>query len=55
MDDDGVEVPFNKANVIELFSSSREGRVLFGKVQAAAVDDQLFVMTDEDLGNSSKS
>ena len=50
-DDEGNEVPFNKSNLVELFTSSRAGRVLFGKVQAAAVDDQLFAITEDDLGN----
>lgn len=52
MDDDGKEVPFNRDNIIELFTSSREGRVLFGKVQAAAVDDALFAIREEDSKNS---
>lgn len=55
IDDDGEPVPFSKENIIEIFTSSREGRVLFGKVQAAAVDDQVFAIREEDLGNSSKS
>jgi hypothetical protein len=52
IDDDGKEVPATPDNLRELFLGSREGKVLFGKVQAAAVDDSLFLISEEDKGNS---
>jgi len=51
-DNDGSEVEFNADNLREIFTGSREGRVLFGKIQAAAVDDTVFAITQEDEGNS---
>lgn len=51
VDDNGNTVPFVPANLRELFTGSRAGRVLFAKIQAAAVDDQMFAVTDADLGN----
>lgn len=51
MDDDGNPVEFTKENITEIFTSTRQGRVLFGKVQAAAVDDKTFLITEEDAKN----
>ncbi len=50
-DDDRV-VKYSKEVGRELFTSSKEGRVLFSKVMAAAIDDELFVIREEDRGNS---
>jgi hypothetical protein len=52
MDDDGVAVVWNKDTGFELFTSTKEGRVLFGKVMQAAVSDEMFTISEEDSGNS---
>ncbi len=51
LDDDGKEVPFTADNLREIFTSSREGKILFGKIQTAAVSDEVFAITDEDAKN----
>ncbi|AAT69478.1 gp80 [Alphaproteobacteria phage PhiJL001] len=51
IDDDGEPVAFNRENLVEIFTGSREGRILFGKIQSAAVDDTVFAIKEEDLGN----
>ena len=52
VDDDGEVVEASQENLRYLFTSSREGKVLFGKIQTAAVDDTLFAVTEDDLKNS---
>lgn len=52
MDDDGEVVPWTKANGMALFTSSKKGKVLFSKVMVAATEDELFLLRDEDRGNS---
>lgn len=52
MDDDGNLVESTPENLRELFLGSKEGKVLFGKVQAAAVDDSMFALSEEDEGKS---
>lgn len=51
-DDDGNTVPYTTEVGREMFTSTRQGKILFSKVQTAATDDQMFVIKDEDLGNS---
>lgn len=51
IDNNGDEVPATPENLRELFLSSREGKVLFGKIQTAAVDDTLFAISETDKGN----
>jgi len=50
-DDDGKEIPGTPENFTELFTSTRQGKILFGKIQTSAVDDELFAIKDEDLKN----
>lgn len=52
LDNDGKKVPDTKENFIALFTETHEGRVLFGKVQQACIDDSLFQINEEDEGNS---
>ena len=52
MDDDGEPVAYSPQVGFELFTDTKEGKVLFGKVQQAAVADDLFVITEEDRKNS---
>ena len=49
-DDADKVVEFTPENLRELFSS-RQGKILFGKIQAAAVDDQLFAISEDDIKN----
>lgn len=49
-DDNKKVVPCNRENLTELFTGSKQGKVLFSRIQVAAVDDELFLVTEEDLG-----
>ncbi len=51
-DNEGKVVKATPDNLRELFLGSREGKILFGKVQTAAVDDSLFAMDEADVKNS---
>jgi hypothetical protein len=51
MDDNGKEVEANAENLFELFTSTKQGRILFSKIHIASVDDELFKVTEEDLKN----
>jgi hypothetical protein len=46
-DDDGKEVPYSKEVAIEIFKSSKQGKVLFHKLLRAASDDEMFSYEDE--------
>jgi hypothetical protein len=50
-DDDGKAVKYTKDVGRELFTSSKQGRVLFGKIMRAAVDDETFSVSEEDRKN----
>lgn len=50
LDDDKNPVDFTPENLREIFNT-KQGKVLFGRIQTAAVDDQLFAIKDSDLGN----
>lgn len=50
-DDDGEEIEASPENLREIFHSGREGKILFSKIQMAAVDDQLFVLTEAERKN----
>ena len=50
-DDDDNIIDCNTENLLEIFSTE-EGKVLFGKIQEAASDDQLFTLREGELGNS---
>lgn len=52
VDDDGEQVPYSKEVGRELFTTTQKGKVLFGKVMQAAVQDDLFSLQEEDRGNS---
>lgn len=52
MDNDGKKVVWSQAIGYELFTASKEGKVLFGKIMQAAVSDEMFIVTEEDRGNS---
>lgn len=52
LNDDKKEVKWSHTVGLELFTSTREGKVLFGKIMQAAVSDEMFVLTEEDRGNS---
>jgi len=47
----GVAMPWTSENLQMMFST-RKGKVLFSKIQLAAVEEKLFVIREEDLGNS---
>ena len=50
-DDDGMSIEPTPENFFEIFTSSPEGRVLFGKIQEASADEQLFQIREDDLKN----
>lgn len=53
VDDDGKTVKATKENLTSLFmDTGKNGVYLFGKVQVAAIDDALFAVSKEDMGNS---
>lgn len=53
LDDDGEIVPPTKENLMFIFKETgHPGKVLFAKVQQACLDEKLFVIREEDLGNS---
>jgi hypothetical protein len=47
-DDDGKNVPYSKKVAIEIFKSSKQGKVLFHKLLKAASDDGMFTYEDEE-------
>lgn len=49
-DDSGDDIPFTRENMREIFNT-KEGKVLFGKIQLAASDDSLFAIREEDEKN----
>ena len=51
-DDDGNEIEYSPVVMMEIFRMGAEGKVLFGKIQAAVADETNFAITDKDLGNS---
>lgn len=51
-DDDGKVIPWSRDVGYELFTSTKQGKVLFGKVQQAAISDEMFLIGEEDKGNS---
>lgn len=51
-DDDGKKVDFTPENLRTIFTGSRQGKILFTKIQTAAIDDQLFAIREDDLKNS---
>lgn len=59
-DDDGNVIPYSKAVAMELFGIGdgideklrRQGKVLFGKVMQAAIDDKMFALSEDDTKNS---
>ncbi len=50
-DDSGKDVPTDKETLRSIFMSGKAGKVFFNKLQAAALSDDVFKVTDEDLGN----
>jgi len=52
LDDDGEVIEANSENLFEIFTSSREGKILFNKIMQAATNEDMFKVTEEDLGNS---
>ena len=52
VDDDKNVVDYTVDVGRELFTSTPEGKVLFGKVMQNAVSDEVFTITEADLGNS---
>ncbi len=52
-DDEGEVIEYTTGVGRELFTSTKEGKVLFGKVMQNAVSDDVFVITEEDRKNSS--
>lgn len=51
-DDDGKEVDYSPDVMLEIFKSGTAGKTLYGKISMAAVDESLFVISDDDLKNS---
>jgi hypothetical protein len=51
-DDDGNEVAWSRDVGYEMFTSTQEGKVLFGKVMQNAVSDEVFAITEADTKNS---
>jgi len=52
VDDDGKEVKATPENLVALFTTTgKNGVYLFSKLQMAAVDDGLFALSEEDMGN----
>ncbi len=47
----GVAMPWTEENLLRMFTT-KKGKVLFSKIQLAATDEKLFVIKDDDLGNS---
>lgn len=50
-DDEGALVAYTKDVGRQLFTGSKQGRVLFGKIMRAAVEDETFSVGEEDRKN----